>query len=154
MAEGMEWKGGGEEDDSVSSCLFLGVGCCPVALRLLIIRSSTLRRRRAIGSGQAGEASLPLGPWRSPAVRLRSCPEGVCAKAPPAGIWLWLLLFVFFLRQNLLMDTVKSWSLPQATKKMCLCHKPLQFYGHLVEDIMAHIISFPPQTGHKNATAL
>jgi len=23
------------------------------------------------------------------------------------------------------------------------------FYGHLLEETMAHIISFPPQTGHK-----
>jgi len=49
----------------------------------------------------------------------------------------------------LLLDTVKSWSLSQANKKLCLCQKPLQFYEYLLEDIMAHIISFPPQSGHK-----
>ena len=77
-------EGRGEEDDSVSSCLFLGVGCCPVALRLLIIHL-TLRRRRATGSRQE-KLLCPLAFPPSLALRLGSCPEGVCAKAPPAAI--------------------------------------------------------------------
>jgi len=39
--------------------------------------------------------------------------------------------------------------LPRATKKLCLCHGPLQFYAHLLLNIMAHTISFPSQIGHK-----
>lgn len=53
------------------------------------------------------------------------------------------------LRENLLPDTIRSSLLPQATKKECLCWKPLQFHVYSLEDITVHIIAFLSQTGHK-----
>lgn len=85
------WKGGLQEGDSVSYSLFLVVGRCPVALRLLIIRS-TSRRRRATGQ----EKVLLLGVSARHRRGFVQKPRLPCLPLCHLPIWLLLLVFRFW----------------------------------------------------------